>query len=100
VAPQVGEVDLGLQPGRCLEAHDGLLAAYAVGAGEVFEYRDLPLVAELADLVQKCLTRQLGELGQTRDEIVLVRLELGWRPALRRPFGWAVTAQRGAHGVA
>ena len=99
VAAETAPVDLGLLAGRGLEAHHRLAAALAVGVGELLEDGEAALVAEGADLLAERGRRELGEVGEASEQVVLVGVELarqGASLADRR----SLTAQGRAHGVA
>jgi hypothetical protein len=99
VAPQAAPVGLGLLAGRGLEAHHRLAAALPVGVGKLFEDRKTTGVAEGADLVCQGHRRELGVVGQARQQVVLVGVELAGQRASgtdRR----TVAAQGGPDGVA
>ena len=79
--------------------HGGLTPPLAVGAHEVLEEDDLAGVALGADLVTEHGGGDPGELGEAREQVVLVRVELAPRsgpPVGRRSFA----AQRSPCGIA
>jgi len=96
--PRSAKSTCAWRPGG-LEAHDRLAAPHTVGPGELFEYRDLARVAQLADLIEERFDRQLGEVGEPGDEVLLVRLELRRRPCLRGALRGSVAPKRRPHGV-
>jgi hypothetical protein len=91
---------LGLAAGWSLEAHYRFFATDAVGAGEVLEDGDLALISQSLHLLEQADSRELGELGETVDEIGLERLELGRRALLRRAHRRSAPLESSPDGVA
>jgi len=99
VRAELGPVDLGLLAGRGLEAHHRLTAPLPVGIGELLEDGEAAAVAHGEDLLVERRRRELRELGEPREQVVLVGIELAGAHAWgahRR----AATAQGASHGVA